>query len=100
VGDVLLTFQKKGYVLHMILVRGSLEAETFAKSDNSQFTDKEKSALMEAEAHGWAWAKNTASGGENWLRTDGAVAAYVPAHAFMVLETKQYLAAVAARQHP
>ena len=98
VGDVLLTFKKSGLVIHVILMRGYVGGESFAKADGSQLTDKEKIALMDNEAHGWAWARNTASGGENWLRTDGAVAAYVPAQHFMVLESKVYLAAVAMKQ--
>ena len=102
VGDVLLTFKKNGYVIHAVLVRGYVGGESFAKADGSPLTDKEKSTLMEAEAHGWAWAKNTAASGENWLRTDGAVASYVPAQHFLVLETERYRAAVAAKQaaHP
>jgi hypothetical protein len=100
VGDVILTFQKNGCVMHMILVRGYVGGESFEKADRSPLTEKEKSALMEAEAHGWAWAKNTAAAGENWLRTDGAVATYVPSRRFLVLETSAYLRAVAASQAP
>jgi len=98
VGDVLLTFKKNGYVVRAVLVRGYVGGESFAKADGAPLTDKEKLALMEAEAHGWAWAKNTAAAGENWLRTDGAVASYVPAQHFLVLESKEYLTAVAVKQ--
>lgn len=98
VGDVLLTFQKNGYLIHAVLWRGYVGGESFAKSDGSPLRDNEKGALMDAESHGWAWAKNTAAAGENWLRTDGAVASYVPAQRFLVLETKPYLTAVAVKE--
>ncbi len=98
VGDVLLFFKKNGYLIRVILVRGYVGEEIFAKADNSPLTDKEKLAYMANEAHGWAWAKNTAAGGENWLRSDGAVAAYIPAQNVMVLETARYQAAVAAKR--
>jgi hypothetical protein len=98
VGDVMLAFQSRGYVVHVVLARGYVAAEFFTKANGAPLSDAEKKLIMQNDAAGWAWAKSTAVGGENWLRTDGAVAAYEPDLRFLGLETARFQAAVAAKQ--
>jgi hypothetical protein len=98
VGDVLLTFQSRGYRIRIILMTGYVAGESFSKSNGGAISDEEKKIILQNDAQGWAWAHQTSAPGENWLRTDGAVASYIPTARAIVLETAPYLAAVKARQ--
>jgi hypothetical protein len=98
VGDVLLTFQSRGYTVRIVLLGGRAVGECFAKANGSALSDDEKKIILRNEAQGWAWAHQTAFAGENWLRTDGSVACYTSSVRAMVLETAPYVAAVKARQ--
>jgi hypothetical protein len=98
VGDVILCFQSRGYNVRMILVHGYVGGEAFAKTDGSPLADAEIKMLLNNEANGWAWARSTGTVGDNWLRTDGAVATYAPQFRSLVIETGPYVNAVNASQ--
>jgi hypothetical protein len=98
VGDVLLTFQSRGYRVRVILMKGYVVGEGFSKSNGVAISDEEKKLILQNDAVGWAWAHQTSLPGENWLRTDGAVASYAPSLRLMVLETAPYVEAVKVRQ--
>jgi hypothetical protein len=98
VGDVLLTFQSRGYRIRIILMKGYVVGEGFSKSNGGAISDEEKKIILQNDAQGWAWAHQTSAPGENWLRTDGAVASYIPTAREIVLETALYLDAVKAAQ--
>jgi hypothetical protein len=97
VADVILTFKSNGYAIRVILARGRVAGECFAKVDGSPLSTAEKKLILQNDSQGWSWAVSTGTAGENWIRTDGAVATYVlTAHA-LVLETGPYVAAVKAK---
>jgi hypothetical protein len=98
VGDIMLTFQSRGYTIRIVLLAGHTVAECFSKTAGSALTDDEKKIILHNDAQGWAWAHQTAFAGENWLRTDGSVAAYNPSARLLVLETAAYVGGARARQ--
>ena len=91
-----ITFQKNGYFIKSIFVNGIVGAECVFKSDSSALSEQEKNKILHADSKGWAWGK--ATGRENWVRTDGAIASYDSSKHFMALESTSFIAALATEE--
>lgn len=91
-----ITFQKNVYDIKIIFVNGISQVECVSKSNSSALSDNEKDKILQTNSKGWAWGK--ATGHDNWVRTDGAVASYDPSKHDVILESASFKAALDAEE--
>jgi hypothetical protein len=88
------TFKKNGYVIMVAFLKGIAGFETIFKEDESELSDKEIEAILQADVAGGKWGKpeqlNLPHAKEMWSRDDGATAVYEPMKHGLVLVSKQY----------
>src|ERR1700690_1327563 len=85
------SFKKNGYVIMVAFLKGIAGFETIFKEDESELSDKEIEAILQADNAGGKWGKPEQINSKNergWSREDGATAVYEPSKRCLALVSK------------